>query len=80
MLFFDGASRRVLNPMADISAEDKSLFFPQPVTPAKLDRCRERLGEFFDAPVAVLARNHETAKRVLEAYFTRPAAPERSGG
>ena len=78
MLFLDGESRRVLNPMADIGAEDEALFFAQPVTPAKLDRCRERLGEFFDVPVAVLTRNHETAKRVLEAYFARQGpAPDR---
>lgn len=63
-------SGQVLNPMAPaFSPEEEGLFFGEPVLPSRLERYRERLVELSGTPQDVLARNHDHARRVLEAYL-----------
>jgi hypothetical protein len=63
-------SKSVLDPIApSFTEEDKALFFAEPVMEARLERYRERIAEQIGIPLDVLQRNHDTARRAVEAYL-----------
>jgi hypothetical protein len=74
-LFLHPASGRVLNPLdPDLGEAEEGDFFAEPLLPSRLTRYRERLSELCGTPLEVMARNHETAKGVVEAYLALPCA------
>ena len=71
-LLLHPATHKVINPLAPFTRDEERLFFSEPINESRLERHRERLSESFGTPVDVMERNHENAKRVLEAYVTLP--------
>jgi hypothetical protein len=65
---------QVLDPLAaSFTMEEEEAFFAEAVIEARLERYRERITELIGNPLTMLERNHDCAKRVLEAYLAAPS-------
>lgn len=67
LLLHEG-TKQVLDPIApSFTVEEKALFFAEPILEDRLGRYRQRVAEQIGIPLDVLQRNHDNAKRMLEA-------------
>jgi hypothetical protein len=66
-------SQSTLDPLsASFTSEQEESFFTEPVHEGRLERYRDRIAELLGDPLDVLKRNHDNARRVLEAYLAAP--------
>jgi len=68
-LCLDPYSKKVINPMAPFTLDEERLFFAEASLPSTHERHRERLSGFLGTPADVIEGNHETARKVIEAYL-----------
>jgi len=71
IIFLHHESNTVLNPMLPYTHEVGRLFFGEGADLPRLERHLDRLEEFLGIPRDVMTFNHETARRVVEAYLKK---------